>query len=80
MPIYTPIETTILEVREDEKIESGISRYRQNKNMSEIKAKQSERRLLDQIPMLLISQEREKEKNNNCWKGESLLCSCFTIR
>lgn len=39
MPIYTPIETTILEVREDEKIENGISRYGQNENMSEIKAK-----------------------------------------
>ena len=39
MPIYTPIETTILEAREDEKIENGISRYRQNKNVTEIKAK-----------------------------------------
>lgn len=39
MPIYTPIETTILEVREDEKIENGISRYDQNENMSEIRAK-----------------------------------------
>ena len=30
------------------------------------KQKQSEKWLLDQIPMLLISQERENEKNTNC--------------
>ena len=65
MPIYTPIETTILEAREDEKIENYLGTGK-TRTCQKSKQKQSEKWLLDQIPMLLISKERENEKNTNC--------------